>query len=191
MKELLALVETRFDAAPMETQVLIKARVYKHFNRDKQALITVFNHYEKILNLKGKKKERDFIEDFLLNEFLPLVITFNLEDPDFIIFSSNFEVWWAAFFYDGKEFREIVKTIDTSMNPQDIFRINRVDIRSKPNKSQSLFIIASYHSSGLHKLDDMGEAKKELLRKDIPVAMSSNAVGIGKVIIKISLQKKK
>ncbi len=191
MNEVLALVAARFDAAPMEKQVLIKARVYKHFNRDKHALKTVLDYYEKIRNLEDRKRERNFIEDFLLDEFLPVVITFNLEDPDFIIFSSNFKLWWAAFFYDGEELKEIVKTIETSLNPQDTFWIKHVKVSSKKDKPYYLFIIASYHSSGLAKFVDLEEAKKELLGKDIPVASTGKAVGIGKVILKIGLKKKK
>ena len=188
MKEVLVDIEARFDAATMETQVLIKARVYKHFNMDKQASMTVFNYYEKIRSLESKDIERNFIEDFLLNEFLPIVITFNLEDPDFITFSSNFELWWAVFFYDGKELKEIMKTIDTSLDRQVTFRINRGNIRSKPNNSPYLFIIAGYNSSELEKLDNMETAKKELLGKEIPAAMSGKVEGIGNVFIKIRLK---
>jgi hypothetical protein len=187
MKEVLAKIEARFDAAPMEKQVLIEVMIYKHFNRDKLALITLFNYYEKIRRLENKKMERNFIEDFLLNEFLPIVITFNLEDPDFITFSSNFKLWWAAFFFDGNEVSEIVKTIDTSQYPQDIFRINRGNIRSAINPKY-LFIIASYQSSCLEMLVDIEEAKKELLGKDIPVALSYKATGFSNVFIKIRLK---
>jgi hypothetical protein len=188
MNEVLSLVEARFDAAPMEKQVLIKARVYKHFNRDKLALMTVFNYYEKIRNLEDKKGERNFIEDFLFDEFLPIVITFNLEDRDFITFSSNFKLWWAAFFFDGEELREIVKTIDSSLNRQDIFRITPGNIGRKQNKAQYLFIIAGYNSSELEKLDNMEVAKKELMGKEMHEASSGKAVGCGKLFIKIRLK---
>ncbi len=188
MHEMSARVEGRFDAAPMEKQVLIKARVFKHFKRYKLASMTVFNYYEKILNLEGKKRERNFIEHFLFNEFLPIVITFNLEDPGPITFSSNFKLWWAAFSFDGSELNEIGNSLDNNHLPQYTFKINPGNRRSKRNNPQYLFIIASYDWQELEKLNDMVEAKKELLRKDIPVTSSGKAVGLGKVPIKIRLK---
>ncbi len=188
MKKMLGLLEERFDAAPAEKQVLIRARVYKHFNRDKQAALTVSDYYEKVLNLEGKSGERDFIQPFLFNEFLPLAITFNRENRGAMVFSSNFKLWWAAFSFDGETFEELEKTIDDSHLPEDTFKTTPGSRPGKKNTPRHLFIIAGSDWRDLEEFDDPVEAKEKLLTKDIPAAPSGKAMGLGKVFIKILLK---
>lgn len=188
MNEALLFIEKAFDAAPIEKQVIIKARIYKLFNRDKQALKTVFYYYEEILNPKDKKKERMFIEPFLFNEFLPIVITFEPEGRDFVTFSSNFKLYWAAFSFNGIKIEEIEKTIDYRQKPQYTFKVKPGKRGSEKNKSHYLFIIADPRGLALEKYDDMEAVKKEFLRTVTPAASSGKAVGLGKVFIKINLK---
>jgi hypothetical protein len=202
MTEGLAVVKNNFDAASLEKQAIMKARIYKHFNQGKQAFMVVFNHYKKILNVGGKQIERELLEESIFNEFLPVVITFKADGPEkslvkeleiipkvSISFSANFKLWWAAFYYDGNGFEEIEKTIDTRLHPQDTFKIEH-DRDKEKDKSLDVFIIACSDWSQLEKYDDMEEVKKELLGREIPAASSGKAVGIGKVIVKIGLKNK-
>jgi len=202
MSEGLAVVDNDFDAAPLEKQAIMKARIYKHFNQDKHALMTVFNYYEKILNAEGKQKEREFLEDCLFNEFLPVVITYEVEEPSLLYggeldtgarvslrFDSNFKLWWAAFSFDGKEMKEIKKTIDSSLIPQETFTIRNHPTGNEESKPYYLFIIANPVWSQLEKYDDIEVARKELLEGGIPEASFNKAKGFRKVIVKIDLSK--
>jgi hypothetical protein len=185
MNEKLAFVNSHFDAAPPAKQILMKARIYKHFKRNRQALMAVFNHYEKILKARGKQKGRELLEDSLFNEFLPIVVTIHSS----FSFSANFKLWWAAFSYDGKEFKEIEKTIDYSLHPQDSFKLNEADFYNEKDKIQWVFIVACSDWDELEKLNDTGTARKELLGNKIKEAKSKTIRDYGRVIIKLCLRR--
>jgi hypothetical protein len=202
VEEALAIVDRDFDAAPPEVKILLRAKVYKHFNLDKQALKTAFNYYETILKVKGKEKERALLEEFLIDEVLPVVVTYEVEEHSLLYsreldtgsrisvqFSSNFKVWWAAFSFDGKEIKEIEKTIDHKRNPQETFTIRNHPTGNEKDKPYYLFIIANPMWSQLEKYDDMEVAGKELLEGGIPETSSNKAKGFRKVTVKINLSK--
>jgi hypothetical protein len=202
VEEALAIVDHDFDAAPPEVKIILRAKVYKHFNRDKQALKTAFNYYETILKVKEKQKERALLEEFVIDEVLPVVVTYEVEEPSLLYgweldtgpgisvrFDSNFKVWWAAFSFDGKEIKEIEKTIDRKRNPQESFTIRNHPTGNEKNKPYYLFIIANPVWSQLEKYDDIEIARKELLEGGIPETSSNTAKGFRKVTVKINLSK--
>jgi len=184
MNEALAVIDSHFDAALSEKQILMKARIYKYFKRDRQAFTAVFKHYEKILKAKGKQRERELLEDSLFNEFLPIVITIHSS----FSFSANFKLWWAAFSYDGKELKEIEKTIDYSLHPQDTFKMNDAVTDNEKDKIQYVFIIACADWNELEKLDDNRTARKEFLGNNVKKAKQKTVRGYGKVIIKLCFE---
>jgi len=191
MNEILETAEQGFNAFPKEKQIVIRALVYKTFGRYKTALTTIFSHYKGILYIKGKQPERELMEDYLFNEFLPIAI--NIHSP--FSFSSNFKLWWAAFFFDGKEFKTIEKTIDYSLYPQNEYKIKdnstiQADIKSKgmaKAESQCLFVVACADWAELEKFDDMEIARQELLESDIKETKLKTIQDYGKVIIKLCL----
>jgi len=84
VEDTLAVVDRDFDAAPDEVKIVLKAQVYKHFDRDKQALETAFNYYETILKSEGKQNERALLEDFVIDEVLPIVVTYEVEEHSMV-----------------------------------------------------------------------------------------------------------
>jgi hypothetical protein len=191
MNEILETAEQGFNAFPEEKQIVIRALVYKTFGRYKTALTTIFSHYKGILYAKGKQPERELMEDYLFSEFLPIVVT--IHSP--FSFSSNFKLWWAAFFFDGTELKGIEKTIDYSLYPQNDYKIKdnstiQANIKSKgmiKGKSQCVFIVACADWAELEKFDDIEIARQELLESSIKETKLKTIQDYGKVIIKLCL----
>jgi hypothetical protein len=191
MKELLDTAATGFNAFPEEKQIVICSLVYKNFGRYKTALDMIFSYYKGILYTKGKQPERELLEDYLFNQFLPIVIT--IHSP--FSFSSNFKLWWAVFYFDGKELKTLDKTIDYSMHPQNDYKLKdnstvQADTKSKGMAkagSQCLFIAACADWAELERFDDLETAKKELLDNSTKETQSGTIQDYGSVIIKICL----
>jgi hypothetical protein len=191
MKEMLDTAEQGFNAFPEEKQIVIRSLVYKTFGRYKTALDMIFSYYKGILYTKGKQPERELLEDYLFNHFLPIVVT--IHSP--FSFSSNFKLWWAAFYFDGEEFKSLDKTIDYSMHPQNDYKIKdnstiQANSKSKGTAkagSQCLFIAACADWAELERFDDLETAKKELLDSSIKETKPGTIQSHGSVIIKICL----
>ncbi len=204
MKETLATVNDGLNAFPEEKQVVVRVLVYKNFGLHKTSLVTIFDFYKNILHVKDKQPERELIEDYLFNHFLPIVLVAqpanrsrgagasshgNLE------FSSNLKLWWAAFYFDGQTLKAIDKTIDYSLHPQNIYKINYDKINRVKAKTGStggtnshyLFIVASTNWTELERYDDIETAKKEFLKNSIKEMKTGTIQDYGKVIIKFSL----
>ena len=191
MKEILDTAEQGFNAFPEEKQIVIRSMVYKTFGRYKTALGMIFSYYKGILYTKGKQPERELLEDYLFNQFLPIVVTVHSPSS----FSANFKLWWAAFYFDGKELKSLDKTIDYSMHPQNDYKLKdnptiQADTKSK-GKSEGnppcVFIAACADWAELERFDDLETAKKELLDKSIKETKSGTIQDYGSVIIKICL----
>ena len=209
MKEILETVEPGFNAFPEDKQIVIRSLVYKSFGRYKTALNMIFAHYKGILYAKGKQAERELIEDYLFNEFLPIVLSIKPDDKGEQFpkgtsisqeicfnktFYSNFRLWWAAFFYDGRGLETIEKTIDYSLHPENIFKLDKkVIINGTGNKaadvrqSPCFYIVACADWTELEKFDDMEYARGELLENNIREMESETVLGYGRVIIKLCL----
>jgi hypothetical protein len=149
------------------------------------------DHYVSIMKTKGKQKERELLEDFLFNEFLPIRVVIESRSP--LTFSSNFDLWWAAFRYNGEKLEEITKTIDHSLHPQERFKLEEnmvkltkadMDIRGS-NKEQCVFILACADWGELEKYNKIEYAEKELLAGDIKVTTRGKVMSYGKVIVKL------
>ena len=198
-------VKHMFSAFPEVKQILVRALVYKDFGQDKKALTTILSHYKKILRAKDKKTERELMEDYMTNRFLPIVIMIRSGDENIspgnvrsnkknngikMIFSSNIKLWWAAFYYDGKTLKEIKKTIDYSQKPQNKFELE-INITAKANmkksRSRYLFIVTSPDWTQLDKFDSSEAAEKELLGNNIKETRSKRIQDYGEVIIKLPL----
>jgi len=205
MKTHLESVEHMFNAFPEVKQILVRALVYKDFGLDKKALTTILSHYEKILRAKDKKTERELMEDYMTNRFLPIVIIIRSGDENIshgnagsikknngikLIFSSNIKLWWAAFYYDGKTLEEIKKTIDYCLKPQNKFELEKkitAKANMKKSRSRFLFIVTSPDWSQLDKFDSIEAAEKELLGNDIKETRSKRIQDYGEIIIKLPL----
>ncbi|MDQ1354078.1 MAG: hypothetical protein QG657_4387 [Acidobacteriota bacterium] len=191
MKDILDTAASGFNAFPEEKQIVIRSLVYKAFGRYNTALDKVLSHYKGILHTKEKQPEREFLEDSLFNEFLPIVV--KIHSPT--SFSSNFKLWWAAFYSDGKDFKAINNTIDYSIYPQNIYKINDNSAiqPGAPSKGKAagnhpyIFIVVSTDWEELERLDDIETAKKELQDISIKESQPGPVQGYGNVIIKISL----
>lgn len=191
MNEILETAEQGFNAFPEEKQIVIRSLVYKAFGRYKTALNMIFSHYKGILYARGKQPERELMEDYLFNEFLPIVITIDSSGT----FSANFRLWWAVFSYDGRELKSIEKTIDYSMHPQNTYKIKdnimlQADAKTKGRTepgSRYLFIVACADWAELEKFDNIEIAGRELLDKSIKEAKVKTIQDYGKVIIKLCL----
>jgi hypothetical protein len=209
MKEILETVGPGFNAFPQEKQMVIRSLVYKFFGWYKTALDMIFAHYKGILYTKGKQAERELIEDYLFNEFLPIVITImpnegrkkfpkGMSSNREIYFNktlySNFRLWWAAFSYDGRELKPIEKTIDYSLHPENTFKLNKaIAINNTGNRTPAIrqgpcfFIVACADWTELEKFDDMEYARRELLENSLEETGSTTIREYGKVIIKLCL----
>jgi hypothetical protein len=191
MKEMLDTAEQGFNAFPEEKQIVIRSLVYKTFGRYKTALDMIFSYYKGILYTKGKQPERELLEDYLFNQFLPIVVT--IHSP--YSFSANFKLWWAVFYFDGKDFKFLDKTIDYSMQPQNDYKIKDNSTLQANTKSkgmakagtQCLFIAACADWAELERFDDLETAKKELLDSGIKETKPGTIQDYGSIIIKICL----
>jgi hypothetical protein len=207
MKEILVTVEPGFNAFPEDKQMVIRSLVYKSFGWYKTALNMIFAYYKGILRTKGKQAERELIEDYLFHEFLPIVITIMPNEKNKLFpkgtstsreiyfnktFYSNFRLWWAAFFYDGRELESIQKTIDYSLHPENTFKLeksfNHTGNRTAGvNRAPCVYIVACADWTVLEKFDDMEYAGRELLKSGIKETGSTTIRGYGKIMIKICL----
>jgi hypothetical protein len=191
MKEILDTAASGFNAFPEEKQIVIRSLVYKNFGRYKTALYMIFSHYKGILYTKGKQAERELLEDYLFNQFLPIVVTIHSPSS----FSANFKLWWSTFYFDGKELKPLDKTINYSMLPQNNYEIknNRefqpgIQSKGKPDgHTRCVFIVASADWAELERLDNLETAKKLLLYNRIKETKPGIIQEYGSVIIKISL----
>jgi len=190
MKEILDTASNSFNAFPEEKQIVIRSLVYKAFGRYKTALDMIFSHYKGILYVKEKQPEREFLEDSLFNEFLPIVVT--IHSP--ISFSSNLKLWWAAFYFDGQELKSLDKTIDYSLHPQNDYKVKdnpepRSDGKAKgmAGNTRCLFIVACADWAELERLDDTETAKKELLENGLQETRAKSIQDYGKVVVKLYL----
>jgi len=194
MEKALASLNGLFSGASLDQVILIKSLVFKQYGMNRLALMNVFNHYERIMKTKGKQKERELLEDFMFNEFLPIRVVIESRSP--LTFSSNFDLWWAAFWFNGEKLKEITKTIDHSLHPQDTFKLapgrgdlyaealKDMDIKSS-NKKQCIFIVVCADWGELEKYDKIDYAEKELLESGVKETKTSTVRGYGKVIVKI------
>jgi hypothetical protein len=191
MEKALASINGRFSGASLDQVVLIKSILFKQYGMHRSALMSVFNHYEHIMKTKGKQKERELLEDFLFNEFLPIRVVIETRSP--LTFSSNFDLWWAAFRYNGEKLEEITKTRDDSLHPQDTFKLEEnmvkstnedMEIESK-NKVQCVFIVACADWDELEKYDKIEYAEKQLLEGGIKETTGGTVRDYSKVIIKL------
>jgi hypothetical protein len=191
MKEILETAASGFNAFPEEKQIVIRSLVYKNFGRYKTALDTLFAHYKGILYTNGKQAERELLEDYLFNQFLPIAVT--IHSP--FSFSANFKLWWAAFYFDGEDLRPLDKTIDYSMHPQNEYKLKdnpafRPGTQSKgksDGNTRCVFIVACADWEELEKLDNLETARKEFLDNRIKETKPGTIQDYGSVIIKISL----
>ncbi len=136
MENMLKLVERVYNSFSRTPKVLMRALVFKKFGLDKTSVYSVFLLYKSTRHDKGKQKDRALMEGYMYNKLLPIFVTVHpfksggfwgegQEISQRLIqpFSSNYKLWWAAFYYDNGEVKEIVKTIDEVLEPQDAFHL--------------------------------------------------------------------
>lgn len=190
MKEILDTASNGFNAFPEEKQIVIRSLVYKAFGRYKTALDMIWSHYKGILYIKEKQPEREFLEDSLFNEFLPIVVTIHSSAS----FSSNLKLWWAAFYFDGKELKSLDNTIDYCLNPQNEYKLkdnpeipSGVKAKGMAGKTRCLFIVACANWADLERYDDIETAKKELLENGLQETSTKSIQDYGRVVVKLYL----
>ena len=191
MEKALASLNGRFSGASLDQVILIRSLVFKQYGLNRRALTAVFNHYERIMKTKGKQKERELLEDFLFNEFLPIRVVIKSRSP--LTLSSNFDLWWAAFWFNGEKLEELTKTIDHSLHPQDTFILEDDMVQAvkadmdieRTNKNQCIFIVVCADWAKLEKYENIDYAEKELLESGIKEAGTDAVRGYGKVFVKI------
>lgn len=192
METALKIAETAFNAFPKVKQTIVRALVYKQYGMNKTALSTVFSHYESIRGDKAKEKEQDAAENYMYNEFLPIVVHIVSKGNHrqlgfFKLFSSNFKLWWAVFYYDGNQLIEIEKTIDYKQEPQKLYRLRKPIKKKTGAVSQCVFIVVCPDWSQLETLDDIESAKKELLTGKVKETQVTTIRDWGKVTIKLCI----
>jgi hypothetical protein len=190
MNTALETIKIIFNAFPDVKNILLKALVYKNFGLNKKALITVFAHYETIRMVKEKQKEQKMVAGYIYNDFLPIVIHIHHLDDNWSYgfnkkFSAEFDLWWAAFYYDGNKLIELENTIGTSLHPQKIFELHKNITINQGTAFHCIFIVACPHWSQLETLDDINAAKKELLADNIKETKVNTVRDWGKVTIKL------
>jgi hypothetical protein len=187
-------VDTLFNAFPKVRLIVIKALVYRHFGLNKKALQTVMIYYKSIAGKPGKRIVRGQVEDYVYTEFLPIIISIESQSSVggpvkgfYRTFSANIELWWAAFYYNGKELIEIEKTCDTKLHPQKTFAV-RKNLDVKPGQSpHCIFIVVCPEWTELINYDNLRTAKNKLLtKKETKV---NTVKDWGKVTIKLCLRR--
>jgi hypothetical protein len=185
-------VDTLFNAFPKIRRIVIKALVYREFGLNKKALETIMVYYNSIANKPGKKILRGQVEDYVYTEFLPIIITIESQNSEagpvmgfYRTFSANIELWWAAFYYNGKELIEIEKTCDHKQHPQKIFVVNKnLDVKADQSP-HCIFIVVCPEWTELTNYDNLRTAKNKLLtKKETKV---NTVKDWGKVTIKLCL----
>jgi hypothetical protein len=161
-------VDTLFNAFPKVRLIVIKALVYRHFGLNKKALETIMVYYKSIAG----KPERSQVEDYVFTEFLPIIITIEPQNSVggpvkgfYRTFSANFKLWWAAFYYNGKELIEIEKTIDTKQHPQKTFVVHKNLDVIPGQPPHCIFIVVCPEWTELINYDNLRTAKNKLLTK--------------------------
>ncbi|UCH97770.1 MAG: hypothetical protein JSV88_13205 [Candidatus Aminicenantes bacterium] len=192
MNAALETVDTLFNAFPKVRRIVIKALVYREFGLNKKALETIMAYYNSIANKPGKKIVRGQVEDYVYTEFLPITITIEPQSSVggpvmgfYRTFSANIELWWAAFYYNGKELIEIEKTCDYKQHPQKTFAV-RKNLDVIPGQSpHCIFVVVCPEWRELENYDNIRTAKNKLLtKKETKV---NTVKDWGKVTIKLCL----
>jgi hypothetical protein len=171
-------VDTLFNAFPKVRRIVIKALVYREFGLNKKALETIMVYYNSIANKPGKKILRGQVEEN--SEGSPVMGFYRT-------FSANIELWWAAFYYNGKELIEIEKTCDHKQHPQKTFVVNKnLDVKADQSP-HCIFIVVCPEWTELTNYDNLRTAKNKLLTKK---ETNVNTVkDWGKVTIKLCLRR--
>ncbi len=194
MKKNLETAEKGFRAFPEEKRTVIRSMVYKAFGLDKTAMSNVLSFYKGILNKKEQQPQRELLEDYLFNQFLPIVVKIDrtVFPP---LFTSNIKIWWVTFYFDGNQLKSLDNTLDYSTYPLATYKIKSIP-SVKPNSSARgtaqgkktyLFIVACADWTELEKLDDLKFAQKELLETRKSETQAKKIQDFGTVIIKIVL----
>jgi hypothetical protein len=187
-------VDTLFNAFPKVRLIVIKALVYRHFGLNKKALQTVMIYYKSIAGKPGKRIVRGQVEDYVFTEFSPIIITIEPQNSEggpvigfYRTFSANIELWWAAFYYNGKELIEIEKTFDTKLHPQKTFAVRKnLDVKADQSP-HCIFIVVCPEWTELLSYDNIRTAKNKLLtKKETKV---NTVKDWGKVTIKLCLRR--
>lgn len=187
-------VETLYNAFPKVRRIVIKALVYREFGLNKKALETIMVYYKSIANKPGNKIVRGQVEDYVYTEFLPIIITIESQNSEagpvmgfYRTFSANIELWWAAFYYNGKELTEIEKTYDHKQFPQKTFVVNKnLDVKADQSP-HCIFIVVCPEWRELEYYDNLRTAKNKLLtKKETKV---NTVKDWGKVTIKLCLRR--
>jgi hypothetical protein len=197
IKELNAALETvdiLFNAFPEVRRIVIKALVYRQFGLNKKALETIMVYYKSIAGKPGKRIVRGQVEDYVYTEFLPIEINIESQNSEgspvngfYMTFTARLDLWWAAFYYNGKELIEIEKTCDFKQHPQRTFSV-RKNLDAKPGQSpHCIFIVVCPEWTELERLDDIDAAREELLADNIKETTVNTVKDWGKVTIKLCL----
>jgi len=189
-------IDSLFNAFPEVRRIVIKALVYRQFGLNKKALETIMAYYKSIAGFPDKSIVRGQVEDYVFTEFLPIIITIESQNSEsgpvkgfYRTFSANHELWWAAFYYNGKELIEIEKTFDTKLHPQKTFAVHK-NLDAIPGQSpHCIFIVVCPEWTELEHLDDIDAAGKELLANNIKETTVNTVKDWGKVTIKLCLRR--
>ena len=103
-----------------------------------------------------------------------------------IVFSANFKLWWAAFYYGEEGVEDIDNMIDNSQHPRDTYNIKH-DREKEKGKSLDIFVIACSEWSQLENYDDVEVVKKEFLGREIEGAVSGKVKGFSRVFMRVDL----
>lgn len=192
----LALVESHFDAFSFEEQFFMKARIFKHFNQHRKALMTVFRQYQVLLRQEQKEKERALLEDLMFCRLLPIEICFSVNNPVVqdgnqevsMAFQSNFALWWTAFSYHNGKLEVIRRSYDHTREPLETFEISCDITRHQGTEPFYVFVIAFANGYESKTFDDIAATRTVLLDESISESIPGTVRGFSRVIIKIRLQ---
>lgn len=204
MADLVKTADKRFGAFPKEKQAIIRAMIYKTFGLYKKAVTQVLSQYETMLRVEGKQAARELMEDQLKEKFFPVVVFIRPLDSKERVdsrsrvrrftrqFTSKFKLWWASYYYNGKDLILIETTIDTSVHPQKIYRVIK-DFPVEANKGSKqpaacFFVIASADWKQVEKLDNMEETRRALLEAKVRETRTQSVMSYDRVIIKLCHQ---
>ena len=182
-------VDQTFKAFSPFKRLIIRALVHKSFGLHKTALSMVSRYYEKIPRSKENENQRKVFKHYLGNWFLLFDVNIkqnNIAGKQFSkTFTSETPLWWSSFYFDGKELRTIKNTINYSLDPLKVFKVDK-RLTNESARIRCFFIVASPDWDEIERFD-FKETRQKLLQSPITETKSNTAWGYRKVVIKICL----
>lgn len=184
---LLESVKQRFKAAPHAVQLAAEAMVDKFYQRPAHALQKVIKYYFSLQGKKDKKWEREFLEDVLLTRLLPIKITVSTGKKNVLTFSSNLDLWWKVFKWDGTELKCIKDSFEDGPKQIGILTLAYGKEKEKSKSRSFLYVIGFTDWEEMVRFDKIETAKKELVSGNIKETTGKQAIGYGKAVVKLPL----